>query len=356
MTVYLRVNPSVQEAVTLRAEGMASEMFGGIGVRIDWHSGQPATSSPHGEIAIELATATPPSFEPGAFAYALPYEGVHIQIFYDRIKRTPAPGELLAHVMAHEITHILQGISHHSDSGVMKARWSAEDFSRMRYKALPFAEEDVVLIHRGLMARAAAAEQSPILTIQVSNFAEVDRVTLMQGEKTATGIFEKAGVETRWIEPSGGGSFPLSHIQLKILPSVMSLRSGLPDHFPDSAMGLAPGSGRDRQSVYVFYNRVEAVATKHAADTHADAAQILGHVIAHEIGHLMLNDQTHSAAGIMRGVWNFWDLQNVSYGYLLFTPRQAKAIRDEAGRRFRLQEPLPKSGETTHRGVEDQSS
>jgi hypothetical protein len=71
-------------------------------------------------------------------------------VFYDRIKQKPAPGELLAHVMVHEITHILQGISRHSDSGVMKANWSGEDFQRMRYKVLPFAEEDVVLIHRGL--------------------------------------------------------------------------------------------------------------------------------------------------------------------------------------------------------------
>jgi len=104
-------------------------------------------------------------------------------------------------------------------------------------------------------------------------------------------------------------------------------------------LGLAPGSGPDRQSVYVFYNRVEAVAMEHAADSRANTAQILGHAIAHEIGHLLLNVQTHSAGGIMRGDWNLSDLRNVSYGYLRFTTRQAKAIREEAGRRFRQQEP-----------------
>ena len=74
-------------------------------------------------------------------------------MFYDRIKYKPAPAELLAHVMVHEITHILQGISRHSDSGIMKANWSGEEFQRMRFKALPFTEEDVVLIRRGLEAR-----------------------------------------------------------------------------------------------------------------------------------------------------------------------------------------------------------
>jgi hypothetical protein len=194
------------------------------------------------------------------------------------------------------------------------------------------------LLVLGLVLTGSVVAGSPVLTIQVSNQAEVDGITLMQAEKTATGIFEKAGIETRWIEPAAGGSFPLSHIQLKILSAVMSLRSGLPDYFPDSAMGLAPGNGPDRQSAYVFYDRVEAVARNHIAD----AAQILGHAIAHEIGHLLLNDQSHSSAGIMRGVWNLWDLQNASYGYLLFTPQQVKVMREEVGRRSRQQEPLAK--------------
>ena len=85
--------------------------------------------------------------------YAQSYEAVHIQVFYDRIKYKPAPAELLAHVMVHEITHILQGISRHSDNGIMKANWSGEEFQRMRYKPLSFTEEDVVLTHRGLEAR-----------------------------------------------------------------------------------------------------------------------------------------------------------------------------------------------------------
>jgi hypothetical protein len=182
----------------------------------------------------------------------------------------------------------------------------------------------------GVVLTGSAAERNPVLTIQVNNLAEVGRMTLVQAEETATGIFQKTGVETRWIEPAAGESFPLSHIQLKILPSLVSIGVGL----PDKAMGLAPGSGPDRQSVYVFYDRVQALAKKHGADTHADAAQILGHAIAHEIGHLLLNDQNHSAIGIMRGDWNLWDLRNASYGYLLFTPQQAKAIQQEARRRW----------------------
>src|SRR5439155_10169192 len=102
-------------------------------------------------------------------------------------------------------------------------------------------------------------------------------------------------------------------------------RVGLPHDLSNTATGLAPGSGPDRQSVYVFYDRVGILA-KHVADTHADEGQITGHVIAHEIGHLLLNAQIHSATGIMRSPWNLWDLQQASYGYLTFTDEIAKRL------------------------------
>jgi hypothetical protein len=66
----------------------------------------------------------------------------------------------LAHVLAHEITHMLQGTDRHSDSGIMKARWNSEDYFEMLRTPLSFTEADVQLIRRGLEAhklRMAAA-------------------------------------------------------------------------------------------------------------------------------------------------------------------------------------------------------
>ena len=192
---------------------------------------------------------------------------------------------------------------------------------------------------------AATPEGTLVFTIHVYNGAAVDHMTLIQAERTATEIFKKAGVESRWVDsvppPEDKransvykGSFPFSHIQLTILPSWTSIRVGLPHDLSNTATGLAPGSGPDRQSVYVFNDRVGILA-KHVADTHADEGQITGHVIAHEIGHLLLNAQTHPATGIMRSPWNLWDLQQASYGHLIFTQQQAQVIRQEVGRRLR---------------------
>ena len=46
-----------------------------------------------------------------------------------------------------------EGVSRHSETGVMKARWDVNDFEHMAGKPLPFSPEDIILIGRGLEAR-----------------------------------------------------------------------------------------------------------------------------------------------------------------------------------------------------------
>ena len=138
-----------------RAREMVSKMFAKIGVEIEWSH---LNSCPADGLRISLSTITPVALLPGALAYALPYEGTHIVVFYDRIQSAVEPETvpyLLAHVLAHEITHILQGVNRHSASGVMKAHWESGDFLKMRQQPLGFTEEDAMLIHQGLGAQAS---------------------------------------------------------------------------------------------------------------------------------------------------------------------------------------------------------
>jgi hypothetical protein len=140
------------------ADKLAQKMFAGIGVETEWPQ-RGNDCSKGGDIVITLLYQTPVSKLPGAFAYALPYEGRHIVVFWDRVLRkvpSAVAPILLAHVLVHEIAHILQGISRHSKTGIMKAAWGPEDFFQMRTKPLEFTEEDVRLIHRGLAARSNA--------------------------------------------------------------------------------------------------------------------------------------------------------------------------------------------------------
>ena len=76
----------------------------------------------------------PEKLNPNSGAFALPYEGFHIVVLYDRLAWSgDRPGfapVLLAHVLVHEITHMLQGICRHSMAGITTCR-------RKRFPSLP---------------------------------------------------------------------------------------------------------------------------------------------------------------------------------------------------------------------------
>jgi hypothetical protein len=208
----------------------------------------------------------------------------------------------------------------------------------------------------GLVQNVAAGspETSLTITIHVRNYAEIDPKTLTEAEEVATGIFRKAGLETEWAdtvltaESNQANSpdhpaFTLADIQLSIYPREMSNRIGL----ANNAMGLAPGTGFDRTIVYVFDSKVEiffwGLLRAHGGgrmDRPVSKAQILGHAIAHELGHLLLNIQVHSERGIMRGDWGLTEMRDAAYGNLLFTPEQVEVLRADVRRRNSQQETL----------------
>jgi hypothetical protein len=161
VTVYVQGFSVVPAPVLNRAQVLAKEIFEGVGVKIDWRRGQPPRrqSQHQGAIMVQIVTDTPKELKPGALAFARPFEGVHIDVFYDRVKAATGPEltpNVLAHVLVHEITHILQVTCRHSDTGVMKAHWNHEDYMEMRMKPLSFTEEDVLLIRAGLAERATS--------------------------------------------------------------------------------------------------------------------------------------------------------------------------------------------------------
>ena len=194
----------------------------------------------------------------------------------------------------------------------------------------------------GHAAPAASSETSPAIKIHVHNYARVAPKTLAEAEEVTTEIFREAGLETRWAdsvlnaeddpEPFAGHlHYSFADIQLSVLPRKMSNRFGL----PKNVMGVVPRT--DAQIAYVFDSTVEALfqttlsayRTGHI-DRRVSESQILGIAIAHELGHLLLDLQGHSANGIMRGEWGLTDLRNAAFGMLLFTAQQAEVLRANA--------------------------
>jgi hypothetical protein len=149
--------------VVAQARHLAGRMFAGIGVKIEWRSGEPSRrrGDPAG-IVVTVVDEAPVGFDRGVMAAAFPYEGIHIRIFHDRLKahKFVDQSKLLAHILVHEITHILEGTDHHSATGIMKACWSRSDFEQMNVRPLSFAPEDVSLILTGLMPRLATRAET----------------------------------------------------------------------------------------------------------------------------------------------------------------------------------------------------
>lgn len=73
----------------------------------------------------------------------------------------------------------------------------------------------------------------------------------------------------------------------------------------------------------VYYDRTVALRS----DQNVSVAAILGNVIAHELGHLLLGSNSHAPAGIMRARWKDKELRGAAMGTLLFTPDQAENMR-----------------------------
>jgi hypothetical protein len=163
VTVYLT---SAQATPTYLATSQASTMFRTIGVEVAWVTGKPKHPADGAWIEVQLAADTPASLLPDALAESHPYAGKAkaIIVFYDRVQRRAEESGtperlLLAHVLVHEITHVLERIDRHSASGVMKAHWTIADYAAMACHPLGFDADDIYWIHQHLQTLAAATSR-----------------------------------------------------------------------------------------------------------------------------------------------------------------------------------------------------
>lgn len=73
----------------------------------------------------------------------------------------------------------------------------------------------------------------------------------------------------------------------------------------------------------LFYEPMEHL---HESDG-TDIATLLGHVAAHEIGHLLLGANSHSSAGIMHARWTVEELASARVGSLVFLERETRRMK-----------------------------
>jgi hypothetical protein len=165
--VYTQGVYTVPSPVDQRARMQVTWMYDQIGVHLLWHAGKPATRMLSGGavvIQVDFTDRIPPDQKPAALAFAKPFDpdAAEITVMYDRLilavsGRPSLEPALLAHVLTHEIGHVLKRTDEHTGTGVMKAHWDTPEFDAMAGKSMAFEPADVKLIHSGLESRRARA-------------------------------------------------------------------------------------------------------------------------------------------------------------------------------------------------------
>ncbi len=171
----------------------------------------------------------------------------------------------------------------------------------------------------------------PRLQVFVYNYAPISSGDLKVAKEVAANIYENAGVWVEWLDCylSEGefkhnpecGRLTAATLVVRIMPR--SRAEGLKQ--PPSALGFAQldHSGGFGYYANVFYHRVEELSGLWTSSRPV----VLGHVIAHEVGHLLLGQGGHSRAGLMTANWDRKELERVNQRTFIFNSQQAKEIR-----------------------------
>jgi len=146
--------------VNYTARTLVTWMFTRIGIHLAWSDGTPNPKASINilPIRIRFLTEVQAQCSPDALAYTYPFSDgvVTIAVVYTRLQhlagRSTREPALLAHVIAHELGHALQGTNAHAETGIMKARWSGQDYDAMSRRPLEFTPVDADLMIAGLQA------------------------------------------------------------------------------------------------------------------------------------------------------------------------------------------------------------
>ena len=196
-----------------------------------------------------------------------------------------------------------------------------------------------------------ARERQPSLTIRLYNYAGIDERILERSRRVTGRVFDGIGFETAWLDcpvsPEGISANracaerpPADHVVLNLLPREMSRKYG----FRRGVFGFAlpTAEGKPGNHVSLFFERVLDLAYHGGVGTSLEHGQaiILGHMMAHEVGHLLLGPESHGSRGVMSFPWGKRTLTRMERGLVRFTDAEAQRMQEELARREREQETL----------------
>ena len=154
--------------------------------------------------------------------------------------------------------------------------------------------------------------------------------------RTAGAILERAGVQVFWLECSvhSEGNDAADPCNVTLGSNELVLRMvdvGVTNASHMDTLGFAWVDARagGGSLATVYADRVRQMARSAGIDE----AELMGRVIAHEIGHLLLGTNQHARQGLMRASWSGADLRRNRAIEWLFDGREGEMMRREIARR-----------------------
>lgn len=162
--------------------------------------------------------------------------------------------------------------------------------------------------------------QSGTITILVYDYVRVPPGTLREAERHADKIVAKAGVSVNWLHCVAAKSLSADAkalcdtgwtAQTPALRFISGVHRLQPREYAHTAVPVL---------ITVYYDTI--AHTSHHDYTDTEIPIVLGCVMAHELGHLLLRDANHSSTGIMQSQWSRDQIRLAIWGALGFTQDQ----------------------------------
>lgn len=329
---------------------IASGIFAAMGVRVKWHTGELPTVRGGGRNAagqaafgIHTVERAPLSATPGALASSqLPgAPAAEIAIYRDRVRyfledHPSLRGVAIGYVLAHELAHVMQGVVRHSESGIMKAKWSSSDFKEMMYLKLAFTQFDVTLVHQGLAFQLVSRRIEPEaesrgtfqIRVCVTSNNQTSPIVLTRAQRISSQTFATAGVALEWHSTGSAACREARQTDIVILNFTTNMT-------PGQHPGALAYSQVYEDHVVVMFDRIEK-----NADGPTQVSTLLANVMTHEITHVLQRVSRHSLSGVMKAHWDATDFLQMTQIPLPLAPEDIDLIQ----RGLRLRAPGAGSG------------
>ncbi len=161
------------------------------------------------------------------------------------------------------------------------------------------------------------------LVVQVDNDARIPAADLAGMEDVVGHSFHAIGVRVIWEHSEVALDDPRGlRVHLRLLSRTQADRKIMKERIANAVLGQ---TNRPARLVYIFTRRIVEASVKFSHDY----TRILGFVVAHELGHVLLPPGSHSDSGVMNGRANLWGKMTHE-----FTAEEGEAIRNGLVRRF----------------------